>query len=234
MEEKYFNYQLVNKKRKRPTSLIVVDIFFAIYILTIICYLIFCLIFVQAQVIGTSMQPTFNINLSYEDDATSSPYKDIVYANRFDKGQNGDIVIAKVNNDIVIKRLVATEGQILTLKYESDGYYHFYLSNEAGAMPKKLDESYIGEFRQYMNYGYFLRFLDIEGVEEDGMLSGSSASLTIPEDCVFLLGDNRQTSEDSTTYGPISESKIMGTVQFYHYYNQSLISYLWQQFCSIF
>lgn len=234
MQEKYFNYTSINKKKKRSIGLITVDVLFTIYVLIALCYLVFCAIFIKAQVIGTSMQPTFNINLSYTENAETSQYKDIVFANRFNKGKNGDVIIAEINDLVIIKRLIATEGQTLTLKYESDGFYYFYLTAEQGALPQKLSETYIGNFREYMDYGYFLRFLDVEGVIEDGMISGTSASITIPEGYVFLLGDNRQTSEDSTTYGAVKKEVILGTVQFYHYYNQSFLSFVWQQLCNIF
>ena len=234
MEEKFFNYTPITKKKKRSVGLIAVDVLFTIYVLIALCYLVFCAIFIKAQVIGTSMQPTFNINLSYSEDAEVSKYKDIVFANRFNKGKNGEIVIAEINDLIIIKRLIATEGQTLTLKYESDGFYYFYLTEEEGSLPKKLNESYIGKFRENMDYGYFLRFLDVEGVQEDGMISGSSASITIPKGHVFLLGDNRQTSEDSTSFGTVKKEVILGTVQFYHYYNQNFLSFVWQQLCSIF
>lgn len=234
MEQKYIVLQQSNKKKKRSIGLRILDVLFCLYIIVALCYLIFCSIFIQAKVIGTSMQPTFNENLIYGEDIYKSKYKDVVYANRFDKGTNGDIVIVKLGDEVVIKRLIATQGQVLTLKYESDGFYHFYLAKEVGDVPQKLNESYIGNFVVNMNYGYYLRFLDIKGVEEDGMITGSSASIVIPEGQVFLLGDNRETSQDSTTYGPISKNNILGTVKFHHKYNQNLLGYLWNQFCSIF
>lgn len=234
MEQNYVVLQQGNKKKKRSVGLRVLDVLFCLYIVITLCYLIFCTIFIQAKVIGTSMQPTFNENLVYSEDINKTKYKDVVYANRFDKGTNGDIVIVKLGDEVVIKRLIATQGQVLTLKYESDGFYHFYLANEIGAVPQKLNESYIGEFFEEMDFGYYLRFLDIEGVEEEGMISGSSASIVIPQGQVFLLGDNRETSQDSTTYGPVSKNNILGTVKFYHKYNQNLLGYLWNQLCKIF
>lgn len=235
MDSKYFIFgQLNNKKKKRSVGLIIVDVLFTLYILITISYLIFCSLFIQARVVGTSMQPTFNINLHETQDPTTSIYQDYVYAKRSDKGTNGDIVIAQVKKETVIKRIIATEGQVLTLKYESDGYYHFYLASETGAEPVKLNESYTGKYYQNMDYGYYLRFIDVEGVEKDGVLSDKSASIVIPKNKVFLVGDNRKTSEDSTTYGAIDKDCILGTVKFYHYYNQSFLEYLWQQLCSIF
>ena len=63
----------INKKyaNKRPSNIKIIDIVFFVYIFIILCYLAFCLIFVQAQVIGASMQPTYNMNLSQEEFAYS-------------------------------------------------------------------------------------------------------------------------------------------------------------------
>ena len=82
---------LHNSKHYRPKKSalsITLDVLFYVFILAFIAYFSFCTIYIKAEVIGTSMQPTFNKDLSVFDDAENSQYKDIVYANRFDKGKN--------------------------------------------------------------------------------------------------------------------------------------------------
>ena len=53
-------------------------------------------------------------------------------------------------------------------------------------------------------------------LEEDTYGSGKRprdmAAVTIPEDCVFVMGDNRANSADSCVYGPIEKSRIRGIV----------------------
>ena len=50
-------------------------------------------------------------------------------------------------------------------------------------------------------YGTGLKPVDMEPV-------------TIPEDCVFVMGDNRANSKDSVVVGPIQKSRIVGRVMF--------------------
>lgn len=40
-----------------------------------------------------------------------------------------------------------------------------------------------------------------------------TCSWKIPEQCLFVLGDNRTSSKDSREYGPIAYDKIIGKVE---------------------
>lgn len=227
--------QDVNKKysNKKPIILKIIDVVFALYILLCVAYLVFCVVFIKAEVIGVSMQPTYNKNLSLSEDYEKSIYKDIVFANRFEKGTNGDIVLAQVENELVIKRIIATEGQKLTLQLESDGYYYYYLTNADGKT-KKLNEDYIANNRYAMNFEYYLMFRDANKdiVVDEGY--PNRTTILIPKDRVFILGDNRGHSNDSSSYGAIKKDNIEGKVSFSYEYNQNFLSFLWKEFCSIF
>lgn len=219
-------------RNKKNVLSIIFDIVFYIAIAFLVMYLLFCTIFIQAEVIGTSMQPTYNNQLSALEDPEKSIYKDIVFANRFNSGSNGDIVLINVDNEIVIKRLIATSGQEVRLKKEIDGYYYYYVDN------KKVNEDYILA-RVDMNLSYFNSFCyesndclnakNVEIIKED-----REARLVVPQDCVFVLGDNRLVSRDSTTFGCVNTNQVMGTVSFSYQYNQTFFSFLWQKICSIF
>lgn len=219
-------------QKKKSALSIIFDVVFYLVVIAFIAYLIFCTVFIQAEVIGTSMQPTYNKQLSALEDPEKSIYKDIVYANRFDNGSNGDVVLVTVNNEIVIKRVIATAGQEVRLKKEFDGFYYYYVDN------KKIDESYILD-RTDMNLSYFNSFCydsaemenfkNVEIIYED-----REARLVVPQDCAFVLGDNRLVSRDSTTFGCVNTSKILGTVSFSYEYNQNFWSFIWQKICSIF
>ena len=219
-------------KRKKSVISIVFDVVFYTVIAFFVGYMIFCTMFIQAEVIGTSMQPTYNKQLSALEDPDASIYKDIVFANRFNNGTNGDVVLITLENEIVIKRVIATAGQEVRLKKQSDGYYYYYVDN------KKLEENYILD-RADMNLSYFNAFC----YESDNAINAKNveiinddreARLVVPQDCVFVLGDNRFVSRDSTTFGCVNTNQILGAVAFSYEYNQTFFSFLWQKFCSIF
>lgn len=235
--------QDVNKKysTKKPIILKIIDVVFVLYILLCVAYLIFSIVFIKAEVIGVSMQPTYNKNLSIDEDYEKSVYKDIVFANRFEEGTNGDIVLVQTENELVIKRIIATENQKLTLQLE-DGYYYFYLTEANSTKSKKIDESYIGnnryamasnyEYSDFQNYYERFRNANRDLIVEEGY--PNRTTILIPKGKVFILGDNRGYSNDSSTYGVIDKNSIQGTVSFSYEYNQNFFSFLWQEFCSLF
>ena len=224
-------------KQSKPKALKVLDVLFYVFLVVSVLYLIFCLTFVQAQVIGPSMQPTFNKNLSYVEDAEASIYKDIVYANKLDKGSNGDIILLTVEDEVIIKRIIATEGQVVILKKQNDGWFHYFVGDNYGSA-KMLNEDYILD-RTDMNLSYFNNFCyddpnlsvrkNINIVESE-----REAYLIVPQGCCFVLGDNRLVSRDSTSFGCVKNDAILGKVVFYYEYNQSFLGYIWQQIVSIF
>ena len=104
--------------------------------------------------------------------------------------KNGDIVI--VNNDnpalekVIVKRVIATEGQTVDIDFDN---------GEVKVDGKVLQEDYINN----------LTLLD-EG--------GHSYPVTVPENCVFVMGDNRMYSTDSRSplVGFVPEDEILGKV----------------------
>lgn len=48
-------------------------------------------------------------------------------------------------------------------------------------------------------------------------LQASMPAVTIPDDCIFVLGDNRDKSDDSRTFGAINMDKIKGKMLFIVY-----------------
>ena len=107
----------------------------------------------------------------------------------------GDVVVIHTgkgifNRDYIVKRVIAVEGQTVKIDYDL---------NEVSVDNVVLSEAY----------------LNFE--EEDPMLPRDDRAVvryTVPEGCVFVMGDNRNHSADSRSdkYGMIDKSRIVGRV----------------------
>ena len=111
----------------------------------------------------------------------------------YDDYQYSDIVVLRKDtflDEPIVKRVIATEGQTVKIDYDL---------NEVSVDNVTLAEPY----------------LNFE--EGDPMLPRDDRSVvsdTVPEGCVFVMGDNRNHSADSRSekYGMIDKSRIVGRV----------------------
>ena len=104
--------------------------------------------------------------------------------------KNGDIVVMTVpsfSRDPIVKRIIATEGQTVEIDFETSSVW---------VDGERLEEPYIFE-PTALNYA-------------DGM----TYPATVPEGCVFVMGDNRNHSADSRypTIGMVDTRRVMGKV----------------------
>lgn len=125
------------------------------------------------QVSGTSMEPTLSEG-------------ELLITSQFFKYEKGDMVAFYYNDSVLIKRVIATENDIVNIEYDGTVYVNSV----------KLKESYVKELS--------LGNCDI------------TFPYQVPKNSVFILGDNRATSIDSRSksLGSISTDKIIGKIQF--------------------
>lgn len=112
----------------------------------------------------------------------------LVVSDVFYKPKQGDIVIFRKDEykaEALVKRVIATEGQTIEIDFDRG---RVYVDGEL------LDEPYIAEPTHNQ--------LDFQGPQ------------TVPEGCVFVMGDNRNASSDSrrTQIGMVDERLIVGKV----------------------
>lgn len=92
-----------------------------------------------------------------------------------------DIVVVKTDNNKIIKRVIGLPGE--TLKYENNTLY---------VNGKEIEEPYLKEGTSDFN------------LTELGYKK-------LPKDCYFVMGDNRDNSNDSRLLGCIKEKNIEGS-----------------------
>lgn len=125
------------------------------------------------QIYGRSMKSTLNGG-------------DIVFSLKNAEPKVGDIVAFYYNNNILVKRAIASSGEWVDIDKDGNVYVNQQLIDEP-----YLDEKALGECNIEMPY-------------------------QVPEGKLFVMGDNRAVSIDSrnTAVGCISEEQIVGKIVF--------------------
>lgn len=158
-----------------------------IIIAIVIGLLIRNFVFTIASVNGKSMYPTLN----HGDKLFCLSYK------KYGKVKRGDIVVVsppiKGERRKFIKRVIGLPGE--TIKFEGGQVY---------IDGKLIEESYIGDN------------LTDSLISYPSLVEGfvKSDEYKLKDDQYFIMGDNRENSEDSREFGPITKKNIKSIVAF--------------------
>lgn len=175
-----------------------------ILIFVIICTLysiFFSCFFFATTVEGNSMQPTYN----------NSSEKDRILVSKLKSYSYGDIVIIQSSqidaetgsNKYIVKRVIAIGNDYIDMKFENKKLL-IYVNGSV------VDEStYLGNVEYEIEPTTYFNFVALKEHYEGAV---TSQGLLIPEQMIFVLGDNREDSADSSLYGPFSSSNVVGTV----------------------
>ncbi len=100
--------------------------------------------------------------------------------------KTGEVIALYYNNDILIKRVIATSGDWVDIDQEGNVYVNHVM----------LDEPYI--------------------TEKDCGICDLQLPYQVPEGKIFVMGDNRNVSLDSrsTEVGCVAEEQIVGRLSF--------------------
>ncbi len=144
-------------------------------------------VFMSVRVSGPSMESTL-IN------------GDVLVINKCAKINRGDIIVFYKSQDVMyIKRVIGLPGDTV---WSENGVVYVTFKDELGEHLVTLNEPY-AKGETYFSY-----------YQHEGVNYGSKdmPKVTVDEDRIFVLGDNREVSYDSRKLGCISQSAIVGKV----------------------
>lgn len=183
----------------------IVVVFFA-FISTLVAG--FNIIYIRTHVNGYSMYPT--LNSTYE----QTGKRDIVYIHRFAKCKVGDVIVMDLRShpnfdDYAIKRLVAVGGDVVNIEFDEQNLVYNLIVND------KIVQTKQHKLFGYNTYSCFTQY--ISSHEQDGSRiskdeHGKVKGVIVKRGEIFVLGDNWDTSKDSSLVGPIKQNTIVGRV----------------------
>ena len=142
------------------------------------CVLIFTFLVRVIGVVGTSMLNTLH------------PGDRILVSNLFYTPKRGDVIVLRkesFNSEPIVKRVIATEGETVTIDFEGG---IVYVDGVALDEPYTLEPTY-----RRIDFG---------------------DAVTVPEGCLFVMGDNRNGSTDSRDdrIGCVDDRLVIGRAFF--------------------
>jgi len=170
---------------------------FVDFIQTIVIALAFSLVLyfaflVPSVVVGPSMEPNYYTDDLLFGDKMIQWLGETAIGERLDYNyKRGDVIIFSHQDTNLIKRVIATQGDTVSLK-----------NQKVFVNGKEIVEEYLPQSRETS-----IAFGPIAFIAEEEVV-------TVPEDSYFVLGDNRRVSKDSryAEVGFISRSQVKGKI----------------------
>lgn len=215
------------QKKKKPMWLKILFgslLSLAIFVCSVVIYFNFTHSYYV--VYGPSMAPTLNT-----EHIGTNDFVDGVFVSKVKSYTRGDIIVLNKNygtsegERFVIKRLIAIGGDKIAVKQHLGEYRIFLIENGKNEVTI-LEEEYLLNYdvneKLFNNFYIMTATLGIE-IDANGYI-------TIPENSVFVLGDNRNNSTDSSSYGPKPKEAVVGKVDYVVYGNKNMYWQVIEQF----
>ena len=224
-EEQYPNTQKTEYKTN-SWSFYFLYVFGAVFLLFFFFYGVY---FKPIGVIGTSMQPTINVKVISEVDDVNN---DVVLYKKANSYNRGDIVIVSNEQEqyfnhtetqkvyFMIKRIVAIEGDTLTFHYSGSEnnkiYYTISVIDTSGKSVDLKEDTYTLEPMYFIKSSHYNgKFEEIAETLANNSIPVEDRrfSITISTDKYYIMGDNRNHSDDSRVFGQVAQNDICGSVR---------------------
>ena len=145
---------------------------------------------------------------------TLEPNDKLLISDFFYEPAQGDIVVFHApassnvgHNEPLIKRIIATGGQSVYIDFPN---WDVYVYNDPDGKYKTLDDIKAAGIQPLEEI--YIENNPVYEPEQVMQFAGRQYPVKLAEDEVFVMGDNRQVSSDSRTFGPIKESYLLGKV----------------------
>lgn len=208
----------IDKKNNLYLSLLG-NLFFVLCFLIALIFIVTSVVTIECEVEGESMQPTLN--------QLSGNKHDYVLVNKYDKTYDyGDIVvIERYGQKSIIKRILGLPGDVIDFVYD-DEYVRLERNGEILVENYlKLRVSAVIDESDYDGMGMAL--LRWESLKKEMPEMFSNGKMTVGENEIFVLGDNRWVSLDSSAQGTYKMSRVVGVVEEIQEYGVSDFEFYW-------
>ena len=184
-----------------------------IYILIVLILVVRLFILEPFRIPSGSMQPTILIGdfIFVNKLAYSIKIPIIDYKIKINSPERGDIIIFKSKNKKnYIKRVIGIGGDTINYKNKKIYINNEIIKTKYKAKKFKISNNLFVEIdynKEYLNpiKEYYIQLY--KNIDE---ISYIFSSVVVPENSFFVLGDNRDNSEDSRFWGFVNEKDIIG------------------------
>lgn len=200
-------------------------------IIFVVQFFITSVLLTPLQVVGASMYPTYN---GFDDDENTS---DLVYIVKQEEYLRRDVIIFDSTNyggsAPYIKRVIGVAGDVIEFRRVANDPDHTIEGSNALYGEYQLFINGVLQEEEYINQetdrkgSMYLEYSTSDGLIYYNTIKGEK--ITVPEGCVYVLGDNRRISNDSKYLGCIKLEDCMGKVVWHIAYGESVIESLFRR-----